>query len=201
MSITNVVLPETTPFTNRAFAVANGLTVDAAEKYLRLRTDRWEFIRERTTVPDAASGRKYWTYVYTPDATYVSAETAVALRRDRQRAAWQVVDDAVQVARDAEWEAIAPYLEPAPKYSDSNRSESFGEFCRRNERARERYFAEHPGAREAAAARDAAGEVVYELRNGRQPRPSVVDVALGFRWKDGARQLRVKTTVLRDFLT
>jgi hypothetical protein len=121
---------------------------------------------------------KYWTFVYRPNPEYVSPTLRVQQQRDYRRDVCKVISDAVNTERDAENQAVQPYLEPAPE------DESFNRYLHRLARAQAKYFEEHPGAREAHDAREAAGTVVYELRNGRRPRRRDVELAQGFRWNE-----------------
>ena len=115
----------------------------------------------------------------------VSTEPGVRIRCEHdaqadecRRAALVQVESAVEDAREAESAAIEPYLEPAPA------GEGFDQFRARLERARQAYFAEYPGAREAHVAREAAATVVYNLRYGHDIRREDLELALGFRWKN-----------------
>lgn len=62
------------------------------------------------------------------------------------------------------------------------------EYQHRHWRARNAYFAEHPGTREAHDAREAAQTVVYQLKYGRRPSQRDVDLAQGFRWGNRLRE-------------
>jgi hypothetical protein len=163
-------------FTNRAFAAANGWTVDAAEKWLRRRTERGEFTRTRTAIRHPEDGRNYWTFLYKPNPDYISTVERDAERRAQRREVCEIITPAVDAARDAEAAAIQPYLEP------DGSDKSFDGYCARHKRAQEAYFQNNPGAREAHVAREAAGTVVYELSNGRRPRERDVVLALNFSW-------------------
>ena len=182
------------PFTNRELAAANGWTVDAAEKWLRRRFERGEFTRKYIADPDPETKRKYWTFVYELNANYVSPAAYVQQIRDVQRAVCKVISDAVDAEREAENQAIRPYLEPA------RHDEWFTQYCQRHDRALAMYFENHPGARAAHDAREAAGKVVYELMNGRRPSERDVSLAQDFSWGK-TRLTEVEMRFLHDQTT
>lgn len=170
-----VVVPDVPDgFTNRDLAAARGWTVDAAEKWLRRRAERGEFVRKHVALVNPETRRKYWTFLYRPNPAYVSPAMHAQQRGDARREVCKVISDAVKAEQAVEDLAVQPYLEPAGPHLHS---ECFADYYKRHARARDRYFVEHPGTREAHAARWAAQTVVYELQNGRRPARRDVDLA------------------------
>lgn len=181
-------------------ANAAGMTRDAAKNRLNRSVERGELESGWFKNVDTSGRLRQERWYRIPAGSDTSWELIIGNRSEvyaRQqaelhecrRAALDRVDGAVQEARDAHNAAYKAYLEPEPAYGEGDTS--LAGYCERHARAEAAYFAANPGTKEAHDVMAAAGQVVYNLRNGHHPnndggvnRPGLVELAGRFSWKN-----------------